>query len=422
MKRVKRFLKTLLLLIRGKLLQLLVKMLPKISRESLIKVGYQKKTITVVEEEYVCEIPEPEDPHTKERFSHLIGTHRIPAFFGVILEDVRLIGPYGIPVARSGRIVVEPLAERWLPHVLWVTIKELGFARLLREYFLAIWPLSSKSQAEISFAAHLLCRGSGWELGGVGPVYGHWFGEQIPQLRAIEAIQEETEAQIKLLINRDPASWQVESLEMLGYNPSTLIEHRTPGVRVRKLVVSSLRHVHSSQMELDPKARRWAGERIRNAASLEPRASATQQKKVAYLRTNKLRRVVANIIDVRDVLSDFRFVEDEDREKELKDIISNTKPVENFLVVSGSSALRMMFSDAPREFFEIYPVGFFHRDFCFLLSFELGAKFSSMPGLEVPSIEGKPFFWQGSRDFSGVQDSVYVPTLELREEFGRQVS
>ncbi len=375
--------------------------------------GHQKNSITVVEGEYVCEIPEPEDPMTRVRFSRFVGTHKIPAFFGVIMEDVRVVGPYGIPITRSGRVIVEPLSERWLPHVLGVTLKELGLVGFLREYLLAIWPLFSKSQAEVSNAAHLLCRGAGWQRGGRGPVYGHWFGEQIPQLRAIEAIQEKTKAPIKLLINRKPASWQIESLEMLGYDANTLIEHSRPGVRVRHLVISSLRNVHSRGMELDPKARRWGAERIGQSVSREARKHAREEN-VAYLRTNQSTRTVANMGDLRNVLSQSGFVEDKDLPTKLANVVSITKGVKRFLVVGGSSVFRMMFSDHPETLTEITPPGFYPKEFCFLLSFELGARFNYLPSLEVPTGSDMLLFWQGNRDPSGIRSALYVPPATLR--------
>ena len=310
MKIVSRLIRTSRRYVRRKLLELLVITLPKISREQLIELGRRNNTISVVEEEYVCEIPPQPNSLTALRFGNLVGRHKIPCFFGIVLSDIRLIGPYGIPVTRSGKIVLEPIAESWLPTVLRRTINELGIFRLTTEYLLAIFPRLNNRRSDIPFAAHLLCRGA--ERPGRGPVYGHWFGEQIPQLRAIEAIQEESAQEIKLIIDGDSTDWQTDSLEMIGYQSSSIIKHSSPGVRVKKLVISSLRHVHSTNMELDPKARQWAARRVRESASVNAERYSDSNRKVAYLRTNQRDRAIVNISEIRETLLEYGYFEDSD--------------------------------------------------------------------------------------------------------------
>lgn len=409
MKKKKSPVPTLISVMAERLIAWVIPLIPKVSREHLLSQGRKSGYLTVVEQEYVCEIPLPNDALARQRFSHLTGKHIVPPFFGIILQDVRLIGPYGIPVTRSGRLVVEPILASWLPHVLKVTIRELGLTRLAFEYFLAVFPIFQRAAEKIDFAAHLICRGADWQPGR-GAIYGHWFGEQIPQLRAIEKIQEKTERRIKLIINRDAASWQLESLEMLGYGSSDLIEHLTPGARVQNLVISSLRNVHSQGMELDPRARRWASERL--VTSLQGRRSKGPER-IAFLRTEQIRRTTANITDVREELANANFVEDEDAPGNLADIARNTRKIKHIVSISGSSVFRMLFCKQPESLLEIFPLNFYQGEFCFLLSFELGATYQCVPALEVPLIENSPIVWQGSRIPHSVRDALFIPGREL---------
>lgn len=399
----------------GVLLRLVSALVPQISRDHLLAEGLKNDSAAIVEESYICEIPKPEDPLTDRRFHHLIGKHKISPFFGIVLKDVRLIGPYGIPVTRSGKVVMEPIARRWFPNVLGVTLRELGLSRLALEYLFAVFPILDRSRTEIPFAAHLLCRGADW-LSGRGPIFGHWLGEQIPQLRAIEKIQEKSGRKFALLINRKPASWQLESLALLGYNKSDILEHDKPGVRVRELVISSLRNVHSRGMELDPRARMWASERLRGAVNGDVTPGP---QRIAYLRTNQPLRTAANIIDLRATLSETNFVEDKDYPNGLYDYLLASRNGKHIVAIAGSNVFHLLFCSKPESFVEIFPPGFEHREFCFLLSFELGMTYACVPALAVPRIEQQFTVWQGARDYDAVQDALYVPITELEEKLNQ---
>jgi len=379
-----------------------------------MRLGYKNKTLTVVEDKYVYEIPIPVQKEAKELFGHLAGFREVEVFFGVTIEHVRVIGSYGVPITRSGRVVVEPFGDRWLPHVLTHTITSLGILKFLREYLLALMPFLPRLGQVIPFGAHLLARGADWSQGGKGPNYGHWFAEQIPQLRAIEAVQDLTEEEIVLLINHHPANWQLESLHLLGYETDSIRQLNGSGVQVRKLVISSLRAVHSKGMQFDPKARRWAAERLRESVR-KSNSERPIRTKVAYFRTNQKTRTVANISDARKLLQEFGFIEDEDRTLRLSEVIEQTKAVGIFLAVTGSNVMRMMYSDHPKSLIEIIAPHYYVRDICYLLAVELGANYSCVAGLQVPCPNGVPMLWQDSRNFEQIEEPIYIPVSELRD-------
>lgn len=399
---------------RRKLISLLVRVIPRITRVELIKIGNESGTLKIVEDAYVGEIPLPEQPKARELFGHLNGLREVDAFFGVTLEDVRLVGPYGVPITRSGRVVVEPFGDRWLPHVLRQTVTTLGVLGFLREYVRALLPLLRKGGQEIQFGAHLFARGADWSPRGDGPNYGHWIAEQIPQLRAIEAIQNITKEKITILINQRPASWQLESLQLLGYGADDIEQHNKPGIQIGTLVISSLRAVHSRGMEFDPKARRWAAERLGSSVRVA-QSEHPVGRNVAYFRTQQKTRTVANIMDGRKVIQGFGFVEDEDRLSSLSEVIEQTKEVENFLATTGSNVMRMMYSNRLRNLIEIIAPHYYVRDICFLLAVELGAKYSCVAGLQVPCVNGVPMVWQDSRNFAQIKEPIYIPVSELED-------
>lgn len=164
---------------------LVVIAIPKVSRDQLVALGRKKNSLTVVEPEYVVDIPVPRDSLSRRRFGSIERRVKVSPFFCVGLFDVTLIGPLGLPFTRHGRLVVEPISDRVLPAALALTIRELGFWRFFLEWILSMFPLLRLEPCrELPSGAHLHSTGSTGNP--ITPVYGSWFWEQMPQIRAIE--------------------------------------------------------------------------------------------------------------------------------------------------------------------------------------------------------------------------------------------
>ena len=186
-------------------------------------------------------------------------------FFGIKIKDVRLIGPYGIPFTRRGQIILEPISKSWLNHVMIITITQLGLFGFLKEFLLALFPIFDSKKNFLKLGAHLICRGAKsiiFDNKQPQPIFGHWLGEQLPQLRGIEGIFSKFDISCPLIINKNPKIWQIESLELMGYKKNDVYEFTQKGLRVGEIIIASLRNVHSRQTEFDPKARKWAAKRL----------------------------------------------------------------------------------------------------------------------------------------------------------------
>jgi hypothetical protein len=129
-------------MIKKKLILFFFNLIPTISRIKLIKIAKKKNSISIVEKSYFFEIKKPNQKLAQLRFGELQGIKKVDCFFGLYLNDVRLIGPYGIPVTRKGQIILEPLSNnrKYLAFFLLETLKTLGVKGFLFEYFLAIFP------------------------------------------------------------------------------------------------------------------------------------------------------------------------------------------------------------------------------------------------------------------------------------------
>ena len=122
-------------------IKLIVFIIPKIDREKLIKIGKKKNTICIVEEKYEVLIKEPKQSLAKERFKHSCGQKKIDCFFGIKIEDIRFIGPCGIPITRKGEVTLKPISRCWINHAPKVTIVQLGLIGFIKEYCFAIFPI-----------------------------------------------------------------------------------------------------------------------------------------------------------------------------------------------------------------------------------------------------------------------------------------
>lgn len=347
---------------------ILLELMPRLSRSGLIESSSKSGHLYVVQDSYTARVPASADPLTRARFSRFEGEHHVAPFFAARLTNVRLLGPYAIPITRKGQIVVEPFGERWLRHVIRTTVAEMGLRGFLIQYMLALAPFSWIPGSQLSSAAHLIPRAS-QEAGGAQ--FGHWICEQLPQLRGIEAVSKIDRYEIPLLLNSNPTKWQVESLRLMGFEPSRLIANEWNGVRVKSLVVCSLRNVHSRGMEFDPKARNWVADRLRKRIEELPIGAKTEPLRYV-LRQDQVSRRVKNTNPVESLLGSFGYVSMNPGLRGIEADMVEAHNVRVFVGVFGSGLINLMFANQPQYLVEIFGPDQIDREVFFLLASELG--------------------------------------------------
>ena len=400
-------------------IKFLVLILPKINREKLIKIGKKKNTICIVEERYEVSIKTPSQSLAKERFKNSYGQKKVDCFFGVKVKDVRLIGPYGIPFTRKGQVILEPISKSWLNRVLAITIIQLGLFGFFREFLLAIFPIFASKKNFLEMGAYLICRGvkykSIFEKKQSEPVFGHWLGEQLPQLRGIEGIFSKFDISCPLIVNKNPKDWQIESLELMGYKKNNIYELTQKGLRVGEIIISSLRNVHSRQTEFDPKARKWAAKRLQsNFEKLN--FEEYYKKNISLFRQNENNRRISNFEDVKKVIFENHYYETKIENQSLFESAKNFFFAKNYLSVFGSGILRIMFMKQPKKLIEIYAKNISHRDVFFLLASEFG--------MEYECVKAQIFQNNNMNDdlnkkrnfeYQSINNEWYVPIFELKK-------
>lgn len=399
--------------------RILVKLLPKTDRKKLVLNAKKKGTYCLEQDQYEFMIPEPLQDIAKQRFKHACGLRKVEAFYGFMVRDVRLIGPYGLPVTRWGAVLLEPISMRWLPHVLKVTINELGFFGFAKQYVLAIFPFLDRSNVLLDVGAHLICRGAQWPG---GPVFGHWMGEQLPQIRGIEGMAKKFKLQPRIIINRDPPSWQLESLSLMGYDPNSILPHEKAGLRVHNLVFSSLRNVHSKGMECDPIARRWAAKRLRKGLSNKTEKVSNR---IALFRPDSRNRRIINEDETRKIIEKLGFDLLEDVTKQsLEDSAMHFLNAETLLATFGSGITRIMFMERPRRLIEIYAADQEHRDVWLLLAAEFDMEYQCIPAGKMPDSYSDFIVDSDAQELDGRSyqkaETWCVPASEIENVLGKQ--
>ena len=398
-------------------LRVLVKVIPKINRASLIDISKKKQTICIVEDAYEFEVKTPNQELARNRFKNSIGLRKVDCFFGAKLCDVRLIGPYGLPVTRLGQIILEPISERWLFHVIKITVLKIGLIGFIREYFLAIFPYFEWKKNFLEVGAHLICRGLKEitidNKSYLTPVFGHWMGEQLPQLRGIEAvIIKNNFINCKLIINESPPAWQIESLELMGYNKKDTTRISTNGLRVGQLIIASLRNVHSYGMECDPKARLWAAKRLQSNYDHQNFKDDSIKSNICLFRQEALTRNINNIEAVRKIAKLNEFYEINLENKNLFDSAKYFFLAKRFLACYGGGISRIMFSKNLKELIEIYSSDQDNRDVFFLLASEMGIEYKCITADKLPqSISGRNQKFLSSKNHE--ENEKYATIKEL---------
>jgi hypothetical protein len=372
------------------ILKILNIIIPKIERNTLISIGKKKKSICIVEDAYEFIVQEPEQELAKKRFKDSCGPRNVDCFFGIVLNDVRLIGSFGLAVTRYGQVITEPISK-YLKEILRVTIQDLGLLGFLKEYFLAIFPFFISKKKFLDEGALLYCRGSKKVILKnkvyTTPVFGHWMLEQLPQLQAIEEVIKKKDLNnCKLIINRSPEEWQIETLRLMGHHKDKILTMPKNGLRVGRLIISSLRNTGSKpgRMELDPKARQWAAKRLQSNYINTNLNNISLKKNICLFRQDVPSRRIKNIDNVKKIIKINNFTEINIHKVNLFDGGKDFLYAEKFLYTLGSGVTRIMFSKNLKEIIEIYSCDQDKIDSFFLLASELGIKYKCVAAGKLP--------------------------------------
>ncbi len=252
-----------------------------LTREDINRAPFVEKTL--IRNSYVFE---PKHHATKANVKRLgsqpeqIG---VPPFYCYKMQNVSLIGPYGIAVTRRGLIVGEifqSALEKRLRH----TINQLGLARFIKLYLAALMPFRKATKNSIF---HMVPRhGYGVDQ----PNFCHWLLENLPQLTALRKCGD---GQTAILTNKTLTSFQIQSLELCGVLDSSVMRATQDFLRIDNFYFATLRSAASSLGERDPVGRRGLVSLLKK--NIRNRKGSSDEKKVFLTRQHMETRVISNI-------------------------------------------------------------------------------------------------------------------------------
>lgn len=404
--------------LKNKLFIFFILIIPKINRQKLIEIARENDSFEIVEDEYEYYIKEPLQKLSKTRFKNHIGLKKIECFFGAVIKNVRLIGPFGLPFTSRGQIILETTTLNSFSSNLKSTIKLLGIIGFFKEYFLAIFPFFEKKDNSLKWGAHLICRTlrivEGKNDLSVSTVFGHWMLEKLPQIRAIETmIKKNSLINCKIIINDSPANWQLESLKMMNIDTKNIHCLRSNGLKVDNLIISSLRNTGTKSYEFDPKARQWTAKRLQSNYS-KINTKTLSNDNISLFRQDTPSRKIKNIETLRNTLKQFNFFELKNlTEQSLYDSSIKFLYAKKLIYTYGSGATRMLFAKDLESCIEIFSEDQDDRFGSFYFASEMGVEYKCLPAGKLPLSLIDDNEWG---DFYELKDKNYweVHTDELK--------
>jgi hypothetical protein len=233
-------------------------------------------------------LPPPRSPlDTEGTVDERVGRHRLPQPFVAELPDCKLVGAYPRALTDRNEVVEAVAVQRGV-----LALNLFGSFRSV-----ATDPGQVRRHGRLGTVCPLY---NYWSSG-----YFHWTVESLLRLEGVERYEAATGRQPTLLVGPDPPSWQLETLDLLGYGPDDRVEWQGGRATVDRLVVPTVRRTSV----LSPGAIDWLGGRVRSRLDEDPDYPdpAALPDRVYVSRADADRRRVANEAALVDALAERGF-------------------------------------------------------------------------------------------------------------------
>lgn len=228
--------------------------------------------------------------------------NQFPSFTAVFTKpfvcefaNAELAGPFAVGFDEDGRIIMETTTP--------IFAQDYQLELSVPSRTLIQKTLSSSKTPQIDIGCSLA---HPW-----GKNYSHWMFDCLLRIEGLEFYQKQTGLKPTLIIDSEPTSWQIESLQLLGYGPDDYICWNQAKLQVKKLVVPAFRRYDHKLYKLyhieSISACKWLRERmLRNISGAESELSFSS--KIYISRRKTWSRRVINEDEVIAALAPFGFV------------------------------------------------------------------------------------------------------------------
>ena len=230
----------------------------------------------------------------RREFRRRVGEFFIPAPIVSTFKNVELVGSYATGFDDQGRLI----RETTLPKFYDLT-DAISLRTLLLKKKNHIFKNQLNHKLKINCAVSLL---NPWHHN-----YFHWFLDCLTKLEGVEHFKQVSNSKPKVIISRKATKWQLESLQLLGYEKSDLVFWLTSNAYVEELIVPSFRRISSAG--ISPSACHFVKEKILSSVAYELKENACQfSSKIIISRKNASRRRILNEEEVIEHLKPLGFV------------------------------------------------------------------------------------------------------------------
>jgi hypothetical protein len=271
----------------------------------------------------------------------------------VEINNAIIYGPHAIPRLRSGELVQEVIADRvnGLAQFVQGTINEGGLQDLINLSSIG----SAKPQSSEDCLMSLVRRRENKDI-----AYGHWLLDELPKLQAARLYERDRGVQPTLLLDSNPAEWQLDLLRYLGYQNENWIEWDKTVLKVDNLVVPPLKEI-GFHKEPNYHGYRWVRNNLEQKVDYE-RYLGSFSNKVILSRQGTSRRRIKNFDEIFNELKKYGFKKYRPEEKTIAEQIAMFKQADIVVGTTGSALANVIFADKLR-LIELFPPDFFFAVF-----------------------------------------------------------
>jgi hypothetical protein len=241
-------------------------------------------------EELTLTRPDASEP-LQGKIKDRIGTFSLRQPYVCELQNCRLLGKYPVPLTERGKIPTEAVVR---PAVLVRNVLFSGID-LVMDPGTAVDSVRDDTSLDTACLLH-----NYWNSG-----YFHWTFESLIRIQGVERYREATGRDVTLVLGPDPPEWQLQTLELLGYEADDWVTWTTRDARVDRLVVPTVRR----ETVLSPAAVKWLHGRVRDRVTSDEGAPSPDDypNRIYVSRADADRRDVVNEDEVMSLLEDRGF-------------------------------------------------------------------------------------------------------------------